>query len=212
MKERELHPLPLRLWHWVNAAIVIGLIATGLYLRRHGIAALTPHDPVLLWHKGLGLAMVAAILFWWIYTLSSRNRRRQYAVGRSDLKSLFLQARFYLFSPFTGEKDPFTASIDQKYNPLQKTAYGAVTLLVLPAQALTGLSFMDMEPLRNVLLSANLMGILDAVHVLFTYGLVLYLIVHLYMATLGERVFSHTKAMIVGSEEIAVGSDEGRLT
>jgi len=201
MKRTYLHPLSLRIWHWLNAFIVIMLIVTGLYLRLHGIAALKPHDPVLLWHKGMGLAMIIATLFWFIYNISSGNLWRHYGIKSGDLRGMFVQARFYLFSIFTGGENPFQTSAAVKYNPLQKIAYDAVMFIFLPVQAVTGLLFMDITPLRDYLLSVNLIGFLGAVHVLFAYLMVLYLIVHLYMATLGETVFSHTKAMIVGYEE-----------
>ncbi len=40
MKRIYLHPLPLRIWHWANALMVILLIITGIQLRIPGIAAL----------------------------------------------------------------------------------------------------------------------------------------------------------------------------
>ncbi len=201
MKRIYLHPLPLRIWHWLNAFIVIMLFVTGLYLRLHGIAALKPHDPVLLWHKSMGVVMIILILFWLIYNISSGSLKRHYGIKRKDLKGIFVQARFYLYSIFAGGENPFKPSAADKYNPMQKIAYDAVMFIFLPAQAVTGLFFMDIPPLRDYLLSVNLSGILGAMHVTFTYLLVLYLIAHLYMATLGETFFSHTKAMITGYEE-----------
>jgi len=47
----------------------------------------------------------------------------------------------------------------------------------------------------------NAMKVLDATHVIIAYMFALYLIVHIYMATLGRTAFSHIKAMIVGYEE-----------
>jgi len=197
-----IHPLPLRIWHWLNALIVIMLIVTGLYLRLHGIAALKPQDPVLLWHKVMGVAMIIVILMWFIYNIYRGNLKRHYGIKKKDVKGMFVQARFYLFSIFTGGENPFKPSDDDKYNPLQKIAYDVTMFIFLPAQAVTGLFFMEIPPLRDYLLSVNLSGILGAIHVTFAYLLVLYLIVHLYMATLGKTFFSHTKAMIVGYKEL----------
>jgi len=208
MNGNYLHPLPLRIWHWLNAFIVIMLLATGLYLRLKGIAALKPHDPVLLLHKGMGLAMIIATLLWYIYNISNGNLRHHYGIKSKDLQGVFVQARFYLYSIFSGGENPFKASAADKYNPLQKIAYDAIMFIFLPAQALTGLLFMDIPPLRHYLLSIGLIGILGALHVIFSYLLVIYLIVHLYMATLGETVFSHTKAMITGYEEQGRGMKE----
>jgi thiosulfate reductase cytochrome b subunit len=208
MRRIDLHPLPLRIWHWTNAGAVILLMATGLYLRLHGIASIKPHDPVLLWHKGIGLAMTIPALFWFLYTLLNPNQRRQYRMTGRDLKGIPVQARFYLFSIFSEGENPFPPSAENKYNPLQKTAYAAVMFVLIPVQVVTGLLFLDIPVLRDHLLAGNLMGLLGAIHVIFAYGLVLYLIVHLYMATLGDRFFSHTMAMIVGYEEQDNGMKE----
>jgi thiosulfate reductase cytochrome b subunit len=212
MKGIYLHPLPLRIWHWINAGIVIVLIGTGIYLRLHGIAALEPHDPVLLWHKRMGLALVLSTVFWFVYTLSSGNLRRHYGIGKKDLKGMFAQANYYLFSIFTGGKNPFTATADDKYNPLQKTAYDAVMFIFLPVLGVTGLLYFDIPVVRRYLLSENLMGLVGALHVIFSYVVVLFLIAHLYLVTLGDTVFAHTKAMITGYEETDNGVKEDEDT
>jgi thiosulfate reductase cytochrome b subunit len=201
MKRTYLHPLPLRIWHWIQAGIVIILIGTGIYLRMHGIAALKAHDPVLLWHKRMGLALVLSTIFWFVYTVWSGNLRRQYGIGKKDVTGMVAQARYYLFSIFSGEENPFKATADAKYNPLQKIAYDAVMFVFLPVLSFTGLLFVDIPAVRRYLLSENLMGLLDAIHLIFAYVVVLFLIIHLYMVTLGDTVFSYTKAMILGYEE-----------
>jgi thiosulfate reductase cytochrome b subunit len=183
------------------------LIVTGLYLRRHGIAALTPRDPVLLWHKYLGFAMIIATVFWIAYAVCSGNLRRHYGIGGKDLKGMFAQARYYLFSIFSGGMNPFMATAKDKYNPLQKAAYVAVMLIFLPVLGVTGLLFLDIPLVRRHVLSENLVGLVGAVHVAFSYIVVLFFIVHLYLVTLGDTVFSHTKAMITGFEESINGKE-----
>jgi len=201
MSHAYLHPPAVRIWHWLNAAIVISLIMTGLYLRFYGIAALTPHDPLLLGHKGLGLTMIAVTLFWLVYSVASGNLRRHYGIKRADLRGIAAQARYYLGTIFTGGANPCPGTPAAKFNPLQKIAYNAVMFVLLPIQAVTGLLFMNVPPLRDRLLAGELIGLLGAAHTLCFYLLVLYLIVHLYMATLGETFFAHTRAMITGYEE-----------
>jgi thiosulfate reductase cytochrome b subunit len=205
MRQPPLHLLPLRIWHWLNAVIVLALLGTGLYLRLHGMAVIQPHDPVLLWHKGMGLAMIVTTLFWFIYAITGGNQIHHYGIRKGDHRHMAAQARYYLFHIFTGGENPFRSSAAAKYNPLQKVAYTAVMFLFLPAQAVTGLLFLNIPPLREQLLAGGLIGPLGAVHVLCYYLLLLYLIVHLYMASLGATVFSHTKAMITGYEEEDAG-------
>jgi len=201
MKRVYLHTLPLRMWHWISALFVMVLIATGWYLRAHGIANLHPHDPVLAWHRAVGCGAVATTFFWFLYNLLAGKFRRHYGLTGKDLKAVPAQVRFYLVSIFKGERNPFRPTPLNKYNPLQKIAYGTVMLVLMPIQAVTGLLFVDLPLIRRPLLAWDAIGLLDAVHVAVAYLLVLYLIVHLYMATLGETFFSHTKAMMTGFEE-----------
>lgn len=93
MKRIYLHPLPLRIWHWVNALMVILLIITGIQLRIPGIASLRPHHPALLVHKYVGWAMAASCVFWLVYSLASDNLSRHYVIRRRDFKGIFRQAR-----------------------------------------------------------------------------------------------------------------------
>jgi len=65
----------------------------------------------------------------------------------------------------------------------------------------TGILFSDIAFFRNYLLLWDLAGYVNALHVIGAYLIALYLIVHLYMATLGRTAFTHTKAMITGYEE-----------
>lgn len=201
MKRIYLHPLPLRIWHWTNALFIIGLIATGIYLRLHGTAALKPHDPVLFWHKIAGLALISSTIFWFVYNMTDRNLIRQYIFKEGDREGIFSQVKFYLFSMFRGEENPFHPSAENRYNPLQKIAYCTVMFVLIPVQVITGLLYTDIPDLRDFLITQDLVGLLGFIHVLFAYLVVLFLIVHIYMTTLGDTVFSHTKAMISGYEE-----------
>jgi thiosulfate reductase cytochrome b subunit len=65
----------------------------------------------------------------------------------------------------------------------------------------TGILFSDILFFRQYFLSWNAAGLINAVHVIGAYVFLLYLIVHLYMATLGRTAFAHTKAMVTGYEE-----------
>jgi len=203
MKRIYLHPLPLRIWHWVNALLVILLIITGIQLRISGVPSLGPRHPALWVHKYAGWAMAASCVFWIVYSLVSRNLSRQYAVRRRDLKGIFRQAKFYLISIFQGEENPFRPTPEEKFNPLQKLAYGAIMCIFTPILVVTGLLFNDILFFRKYILLWDVVGALNAIHVMGAYVFALYLVVHIYMATLGRTASSHLKAMIVGYEEEA---------
>ena len=201
MKKVYLHPLALRIWHWVNALMVILLIITGIQVRIPGVASLRPQDPALLIHRYAGWAMVASWVFWFVYSLATDNLGRYYLMRRQDFEGIFRQARFYLISIFQGEENPFRPTPDDKFNPLEKLAYGSIMGIFAPLLVVTGLLFSDILLLRKYILLWNVVGLLNAIHVMGAYVFILYLVVHLYMATLGTTAFSHIKAMIVGYEE-----------
>jgi thiosulfate reductase cytochrome b subunit len=201
MKRIYLHPLPLRVWHWVNASLVILLLVTGIQLRVPGVPSLGPRHPALWVHRYAGWAMAASYVFWLAYSLATRNLSRQHAVRRRDLGRIFRQAKFYLISIFKGEENPFRPTPEEKFNPLQKLAYGAIMCIFAPILVVTGLLCSDILFIRKYILLWDVAGVVNAMHVLGAYVFALYLIVHLYMATLGRTIFSHIRAMIVGYEE-----------
>ena len=132
MKKIYLHPLPLRIWHWANALMVVVLIITGIQIRIPGMASLRPQDPALWMHRYAGWAMVASWVFWLLYSLTTNNLSRHYAIRRRDFGGIFRQAKFYLISIFKGEENPFRPSPDAKFNPLQKLAYGSIMGIFAP--------------------------------------------------------------------------------
>ena len=201
MKKIWLHPLALRIWHWANALMVILLIITGIQIRIPGVASLRPQDPALEIHRFAGWAMVASWVFWLVYSLATDNLNRHYRMRGRDYRGIFRQAKFYLISIFRGEENPFRPTPEEKFNPLQKLAYGSIMGIFALLLVVTGILFSDISWLRKYVLLWNIAGVVNALHVLGAYVFVLYLVVHIYMATLGKTAFSHIKAMIVGYEE-----------
>lgn len=208
MKRIYLHPLPIRLWHWANALIIIALLATGVHLRLSGIMGVAPHSFPLVVHKWAGVTLMALWIFWLAYALASDHMGRQYVLGRDDLRGIPLQMKFYLFEIFKGEDNPFKASPGAKFNPLQKLAYGSVMCLFAPVMILTGLLFLNAFFVRESLLASDAYIAIDAVHTAGFYFIAVFLVIHIYMATLGPTIFSHIKTMIVGYEEEPPGGAE----
>ena len=117
------------------------------------------NDPALLVHRYVGWAMAVSFVFWLVYSLVSDNLSRHYLIRRRDLKGIFRQAKFYLFSIFRGEENPFRPSPDEKFNPLQKLAYGAIMCIFAPVLVVTGLLFSDILFFRKYILLWNVVGV-----------------------------------------------------
>ena len=210
MKKVFLHTLTIRIWHWINAVIVIALLVTGIELRVPGIIEVAhkmafwipEYSLTVTIHKVIGYAMALSFLFWLVYVLASGSFRKHYVLRPTDAPILGKQAFYYIVGVFQGSENPFVPTENGKFNPLQKIAYGSVMLVITPALVVTGILFSDIFFFRGVIDSLGGIRLLDALHVIASYLILLNLIVHLYMCTMGHHIFDHIKAMIVGFEEM----------
>lgn len=201
MKKIYLHSLPVRIWHWLNALTIMLLLLTGFQLHLPEITFFMTRNMALAMHRRAGIVMTALWLFWLIYSLASGNLHRHYAMHRRDFLNSAGQMKFYLVSIFKGEKNPFQPTPDAKFNPLQKCAYGFIMGIAAPAMILTGLLYANAFSAGGRQLLVTVIKLMDIVHVFGLYLFAIFLIIHVYMATLGTTAFSHIKAMITGYEE-----------
>lgn len=200
MKKVFLHPIPIRIWHWINAGLVFFLIITGVQLRFPKVSLFQYNQAVFL-HRIFGYVLVGSFLYWFFYYLITGGFKKHYMFSMRDKKGMMNQASFYIFSMFKGAGSPFTPSAHERFNPLQKIAYLSLMLILMPIILITGVLFSDIVYFLNIVNFIGGVRVLDAIHVATGYAFLLYLIIHLYMATLGYRVVSHIKAMITGYGE-----------
>ncbi len=201
MKGVQLHTLPIRIWHWINDLLILLLIVTGVQLRAPDAAIFGAYGNAVWLHKYVGFCAAASFVFWLIYVVISGAFWKHYLLRLSDIKNMPKQAAFYAFNVFRGAENPFKPSPDNKFNPMQKVAYFSMMSFVTPVVVITGVLFSDILYFLPYIEAIGGLRVLDAIHVMAAYAFLLYLLVHLYMATLGHSMFAHVKAMIVGYEE-----------
>lgn len=184
-----------RFWHWGQALLVLMLIVTGLEL--HDIIGLFGFEQSSHLHHIGGFIWTALVvlIFTWILTTGDW---KQYV---PDMKGIDGVLRFYLYGVFVGEAHPHHMTPEEKFNPLQRLAYLGIVFVVIPMQILTGLVFFFYPELRAAGIIEHI-GFIAAVHTLCAYTVIAFLVVHLYLITLGETVSSHLKAMVTGKEKI----------
>ncbi|MBM7036956.1 cytochrome b/b6 domain-containing protein [Vibrio ulleungensis] len=182
-----------RLWHWLQALLVLLLIVTGLEL--HGSITLFGWGESSSLHHWAGFIWGALVvmIFTWIFTTDAW---RQFIPKRQGVDSII---QFYLFGIFKGDPHPHEMTPDDKFNPLQRLAYILVLFGLVPLQILSGLALFFYPELRanGILSSVEFIAIL---HTFCAYSVIAFLIVHLYLITLGKKLTSHMKAMITGKE------------
>lgn len=204
MKRIYLHPLPVRIWHWVNAVGFILLIITGIQMRYRDVINLFSVETAIDIHNWTGLIVICNYFIWLIFYIFTGkikiyipplNRPIEFA------KDSIRQARFYAYGIFVGESNPHHPVPDNKFNPLQKMSYLMIMAIFIPVQAVTGLLLWDPKLFSKLV---NLVGgiqIVSMIHVLLFIFFSAFIVVHVYLATLGHTPLAHIKAMFTGYEE-----------
>jgi thiosulfate reductase cytochrome b subunit len=199
-----LQPTPVRIWHWLNAFGIITLTATGAQIRfPEFISLFGSYKSAILLHNTAGLVVSASFSLWFFYYgLVARNMRKVYVPTKEDLQvGILRQAKFYFLTYFLGWKNPHHPTPENKFNPMQKSAYLAIMFVLMPLVALTGILLTNVSPLREFVILVGGLKILDAAHYLLACCLIAFLFTHVYLATLGKTAMSYIKPMWTGWED-----------
>ena len=146
--------------------------------------------------------MVIVVYGLWVsYYFGTMRIRIYFPNPKTFIRDARKQIQYYGNGIFKGDPNPHHMTPDHKFNALQQNAYIAIMFLLLPAQMITGLFLYRVRHFENYI---NLLGgikIIDTIHVLLFFFFVAFMIVHIYLATLGHTPMAHFKAMFTGYEE-----------
>lgn len=181
-----------RFWHWAQAFLILGLLYTGLEIRR--LVTWMDFETALSWHHGLAWSLVILTAFAVFWHLTTPAWKAYWPTTR-----LFREtAHYYLRGIFRGEPHPQDKQ-EMKLNPLQRLTYLGLKLVLFPVQIATGLMlyFNETWVLSQWGVSFETLA---SIHTLCSYLFAAFLIAHIYLATTGETPLAHIKAMFVGYE------------
>lgn len=200
-----LQPIPVRVWHWINAFGIITLIISGAQIRfPEHLSLLGSYRNAIQVHNVAGIIVAISFSFWFFYYKMVRNKlEKLYVPNEEDIKhGIVRQLLYYCFWYFVGRPSPFHASPEEKFNPMQKSAYLAVMFVLMPLVGLTGILLMNVTPLRVLVLMWGGIKVIDALHFLLACSLLAFLCTHVYLATLGATPMAYIKPMLFGWEEV----------
>jgi thiosulfate reductase cytochrome b subunit len=204
MSRLYIHPLPVRIWHWVNAVGFVVLILTGLAIRYADVIRLAPFATVVSVHNAVGFALVANYFIWLCFYLFT-DKITVYHPELDPAKyyrNALRQALYYGYGIFKGQPNPHHVSAYRKFNALQSTMYQVIMILLVPLQFYTGLLLWDSEHFAG---SVELLGgirVVATVHVVLFIFFFAFIFGHVYLASLGHTPGAHFKAMVTGYEEV----------
>jgi thiosulfate reductase cytochrome b subunit len=204
MRRIYLHPLPLRIWHWINATCFILLVLTAIQIRYVGLVDVVSFHAAVVWHNWLGFIVTANFFLWFFIHIFSRKARFYHAELNpvTLFKGSLSQLVYYSYGLFKGRPNPFHVSDDVKFNPLQALTYQIVMLVMVPLQIITGLLMWDINRFARIIDFFGGIRVIDTVHVVNFIAIVCYIPLHAYLASLGRTPTEHYKAMITGYEDV----------
>jgi thiosulfate reductase cytochrome b subunit len=203
-KRVYLQPTPVRIWHWLNAFGIVTLIITAVQIRfPEHVMIFDSYRSAILLHNTAGLVVAVSFSLWFFYyVFVARNVAKIYIPSKDDLQhGILRQAKFYLLTYFLGWKNPHHATPDDKFNPMQKSAYLAIMFVLVPMVSLTGIMLTNVAFLRDFVVMVGGLKILMNIHFLLACSLCAFLFTHVYLATLGHTFFAYFKPMWTGWEE-----------
>jgi len=204
-KRIYLHPLPVRIWHWVNAVGFLVMIFTGLQIRYVGLFDIISFKNAVTLHNATAVILIANFVFLWLLFYLMSDRIKAYLPELNPRKHFIgslKQAYYYGYGIFRGEPNPFYLSIYHKFNPLQSMTYQVVVMLLLPIQIYTGILLWDVNRFSTQVNFFGGVRVIDTVHVLIFIAFIFYMFVHVYLGTLGHTRTAHFKAMWTGYEDV----------
>ncbi|MBN2746888.1 MAG: cytochrome b/b6 domain-containing protein [Bacteroidales bacterium] len=197
-----LYPLVIRIWHFLNALAIVLLIFTGLSIQYSNPEyPFMRFDLAIIIHNYAGVFLVVNYLLFLGANIATGNRKHYKIIVKGFISRLFVQARFYSFGIFKGEKPPFPISQQNKFNPLQQLSYVAIMFVFLPLMIITGIALLYPE-----LIPAKIFGIggvlfTDLIHIVSGFFISIFLLIHLYFVTIGKTPLKNFKSIINGYHE-----------
>jgi len=201
-KKLYLYPLWLRIWHHVNAGLMIVLILTGISMQYS-----SPDYPLIRFdiavdtHSFTGILLTASYFIFLLGVLFT-SIGRYYVVKTEGFVTAFgKQLRFYLYGIFRGEKSPFAVTIETKFNPVQLFSYNIVMHAIIPFTFITGWGLIFPETIVLSVFGYSGIMLTSLVHAIAGFFISVFLVIHLYVITIGPTTTTNLKSIISGYHE-----------
>ena len=198
------HPLPVRIWHGINAFGFVAMIATGVQIRYVGLIDLMSFKTAVVLHNWIGFVLIGNFFIWFLFYLFS-DKIKVYHPELSPAKHFrasFRQLKYYGYGIFKGEPNPHHISVYQKFNAMQSMTYQVIMLLLVPLQFYTGVLLWDVKRFSGMIDVLGGVRVVDTIHVLIFIFFTGFIFIHPYLASLGHTRTAHFKAMFTGYEEV----------
>lgn len=196
------YPLWLRIWHGFNALGIIILIITGLSMQSSDETMAIGFNRSVGLHNIAGVIVTLSYLCFFIGNIATGNGRFYLLKLKGFFKRLIKQSIYYTWGMFHAMDYPFPLSEKRKFNPLQQTIYVVVMYLVVPTVIITGIALLFPEIIIKDLYGLSGVFVTAIIHSAMGFFISIFLIIHLYVASIGKSPLENFKSMISGWHHI----------
>jgi len=197
-----LYPIWIRLWHTVNAILIILLIISGVSMQYTN-----PENPFIRFdvavtmHNISGMILTVNYLVFLIGSIITPNGKYYKLTLKGLVPRLIKQFTYYTFGIFKHEKPPFPVTKESKFNPLQQFTYVIAMFMLVPIVLVTGWALLYPEVILTKFLSGSGLRVNDFIHVIIGFFVSFFMFIHIYFCTIGATFVSNFKSMITGFHE-----------
>ena len=197
-----LYPGLIRIWHLLNALLIITLIVSGLSMQYSDpLNPLFRFDLAVSMHNIAGLILIFNYLLFIIANTISRNGKHYRIQLKGLTDRLMAQFRYYTYGIFKNEPAPFPVTKKMKFNPIQQLTYFLTMYVLMPLIFLTGVPMLFSGVVIRQLIGQKAFFVTDMLHIIVGFLLSLFLIIHVYFCTFGAKPYSNFKSIVTGYHE-----------
>lgn len=201
-KQLFLYPVWVRIWHGVNALCIIVLIISGLSMQYSSIDnSFIRFAVAVKMHNISGIITLFSYLIFVVGNIVTGNGKHYRQELKGMMSRLIIQGTYYVDGYFKGEPKPFIVTEKKKFNPLQHIAYAFAMYLFLPMVIVSGIALLYPEMIVNQIFNWSGIQVTAFVHVLFGTLIFVFLLVHLYVASIGKHPLKNYKSIVNGMHD-----------
>lgn len=197
-----LYPVWLRIWHGLNALGIIFLIITGISMQYGNIDyPLIPFKMSVYIHNFCGVVVSVSYLVFIVGNFISDNGIHYRFKIRGLYIRFYKQIMYYVSGYFKDEPKPYPISKESKFNPLQRVAYAVAMYIFMPFVVFTGFGLLYPELIYEKILGISGVQLTAVIHGIMGFFISFFLIIHLYVASIGKNPLRNYKSIITGYHE-----------
>ncbi len=192
------YPIWLRIWHAFNAIGIILLIITGISMQSNMGSSFISFNVAVNLHNIAGIVVTLSYFLFFIGNLITKNNKFYIIKPKGFLKRPIKQAVYYAWGMFHGQKAPYPLSEKRKFNPLQKYFYILVMYIAVPLVIITGIALLFPEIIIEKVYTFSGIFVTAIFHSALGFFISIFLIIHLYVASIGKNPLANFKSIITG--------------